>query len=205
MLVGSLVVIDHVQCHHLSFQFGVAHHNGQLQQLRCDVGIFYAEQYLLIVSILFVVLPLRLLTQDNLFRRMFRHHGADDAGDEDHDDDTVQHLVGDQKDARTDFQSHTHHHHRDSTGSMGAGQSEHHVSRRFRQSEQQAGQIGRYRLAERTEEVYQGHNPQHVRPLKQRFHVDEHTHTYQEVGNEDGITRELDAVHQGRHVRDIPI
>ena len=88
---------------------------------------------------------------------------------------------------------------------MGTGQTEHHVSCRFRQSEQQAGQIGCHGLAEGSEEGYQGYYPQHVRALKQSFHVDEHTHTNQEVRDENGVTRKLDAVHQGRYVGNIPI
>ena len=88
---------------------------------------------------------------------------------------------------------------------MGTGQSEHHVTRRLGQPEQQARQVGRHSLAEGSEEDDEGDNPQHVWPLEQRADVDEHAHANQEVGYEDGVTGELDAVHQGRHVGDIAV
>ena len=79
---------------------------------------------------------------------------------------------------------------------MGAGQAEHHITCGLRQTEQQTRQVCGNSLAEGAEESNHKHNPQHVRPLKQRTDINEHTHTYQEIGNEEGITDELDAVHQ---------
>ena len=48
MLAGIDVVIDYVESHQSAIALRIAHHDGQLQQLRCDVRVFYAEQDLLV-------------------------------------------------------------------------------------------------------------------------------------------------------------
>ena len=68
---------------------------------------------------------------------VFSHQAADDTGDEDHDDDTVENLVGHQVLSGSHFEFHAHHDHGDGTGRMGAGQSEHHVTFSLGQTEQQ--------------------------------------------------------------------
>ena len=79
---------------------------------------------------------------------------------------------------------------------MGAGQTEHHVTGRFWQTEQQTAQIGCDGLAKCAKEGYQEDNPQHVWPLKQRSDIDQHAYTNQEVGDEQCVADKLDAVHQ---------
>ena len=37
--------------------------------------------------------------------------------------------------------------------------------------------------------------------MKEQPHVDEHAHTYQKVGNKEGIARKLYAVHERRYMR----
>ena len=86
---------------------------------------------------------------------MLRHHRRNDACDENHDDNTIQHLVVHQIHPWGHFQLHTHHHHGNGTGSMGTSQSEHHITCRLRQSEQQARQVGCHSLAEGSKEDYQ--------------------------------------------------
>ena len=201
------VVVHHVQCHQPAVQLLVAHHDGQLQQLWRYLGIFHAEHDLLVVGLAVVGSATAdgRLPENDLLRGVLGHHGRDDAGDEYHDDHAVQHLVVHQVVAGAHLQLHAHHDHRNGTGSVGAGQSEHHVARRLGQPEQQARQVGRHGLAEGAEEGYQRHYPQHVGPLKQRLHVDEHADAYQEVGYEQCVAYELDAVHQGRHVRYVPV
>ena len=83
---------------------------------------------------------------------------------------------------------------------MGTGQSEHHVTFGLGQSEQETGDIGRQRFAKRSEEDDERHDTQHAPAIEQGADVDEHAHT-----NQDGVANELDAVHQWRHVRYIPI
>ena len=41
--------------------------------------------------------------------------------------------------------------------------------------------------------------------VKEATHIDEHTHTDKEIGDEEGIAHKLDAVHQRRHTRNISI
>ena len=61
---------------------------------------------------------------------------------------------------------------------MGTGQTEHHMTCRLWQTEQQTTQIGGYGFAKGTEEGYQEHYPQHVGTLKQRADINQHAHTY---------------------------
>ena len=88
---------------------------------------------------------------------------------------------------------------------MGRGESEHHVSVSLGQSEQEARQIGRHRLAEGSEEGNEQHHPEHVGALCQCAYIDEHADTDEEIGNEEGVASELDAVHERRDMRYIPI
>ena len=52
MLAGIVVVIHHIECHQVAAQLLVAHHERQFQQLWGYLGIFYAEQYLLVVLLM---------------------------------------------------------------------------------------------------------------------------------------------------------
>ena len=79
---------------------------------------------------------------------------------------------------------------------MGTGEPEHHVAGTLRQAEQQTREIGGNSLTKRSEKHYQGHNPEHVKPLKQRTDINQHAHTYQEIWNEQGVADKLDAIHQ---------
>ena len=88
---------------------------------------------------------------------------------------------------------------------MGRRQAEHHVSVALRQPEQQARQIGGHCLAEGAEEGNHQHHPQYVGALQQHAYVDEHAHTDEEVRYKQGVARKLQAVHQRRHVGDVPV
>ena len=81
----------------------------------------------------------------------------------------------------------------------------HHVAISLRKSEDKAGDIGCNSLSESTKKDYQEHNPQHVDTREESAYIDKHAHTYQEIGNKQGITNKLYAVHQRRHVRDITV
>ena len=118
-LVAFLVVVDHVECHQFTVQPLVAHKHRQIEQVGCDIGIFHAEQNLLvIISWNFPVL-MGFLLNDNLLGSMLGHQGTDHTGEQDHHHHTIQHNVVDEVFTGTHFQTHAHHHHRDSTGSMG--------------------------------------------------------------------------------------
>ena len=142
---------------------------------------------------------------DDLLRSPFRHQRGNDTGDENHHDDAVKHVVADEVDTWRHLQPHTHHHHGDGTGCMCRCQAEHHVAVALRQTEQQARQVSGHCLAEGSEEGDEQYHPQHVRTVHQCPYVDEHAHTNQEVGNEEGVADELQTVHQWRHLGNIPI
>ena len=136
---------------------------------------------------------------------MLCHQGTDDTSDEDHDHHAVKHVIVHQILSGSHLQPHTHHHHRDGTCRMGGCQAEHHIAIGFRQTEKKTGDIGGSGLSESTEKGNEEHDPQYVDTRKEGAHIDEHTHTYQEIGDEQGITDKLDAVHQGRDVWDISV
>ena len=140
------------------------------------------------------------VVQDNLLGGMLGHQRRYDARDKNHDDHAVQYLVVHQILAGADFQAHAYHDHGDGSGGMGTRQSEHHVAGSFGQTEQQARQVGGHGLAEGAEEGDEKHNPQHVGALEQGADIDEHAHADEEIGNEQGVADELDAVHQRRHM-----
>ena len=73
------------------------------------------------------------------------------------------------------------------------------------ETEQQTGDICCHSLSEGTEEYDEEYNPQHVDTRKEGAHVDEHTHTDQEIRNEDGVSDKLDTVHQGRHMGNVTV
>ena len=57
-------------------------------------------------------------------------------------------------------------------------------------------EIGRYGLAQCAYNGDGQHNPDDALTLKQQAKVDEHAHTNKEIGNENGVSDELDTVHQ---------
>ena len=136
------------------------------------------------------------LLKDDLLGGVLGHQCADDTGEEDHHDDTIEHDIVDQVHAGRHLQSHAHHHHGDGTGSMSRGQTKHHVTVGLCQSEQQTGDISSKGLAKGAEEHDEEHDPQHLWTRKDGADVDEHAHTNQEVRDEQGVADELDAVHQ---------
>ena len=86
---------------------------------------------------------------------------------------------------------------------MGRGKTEHHVAICFRQTEQQTGDIGGSSLSKGTKEDDQEHNPHHIDAREDGADVDKHAHTYQEIGDKQGIADKLNTVHQWRHAGDI--
>ena len=125
------------------------------------------------------------------------------SGKENHDDHTVEHVVIDKVLSRCRFQAHAHHHHGDGAGGMGRGESAHEVSRRERQTEVDAGQVGGECLAESTYEDHEEHHPNNLAAVEEEPHVDEHAHADKEIGDEQGVADELDAPHEWRKPRDV--
>ena len=118
-LVAFLVVVDHVECYQFTVQSLVAHKHRQIEQVGRDIGIFHAEQNLLVIISWNFPILMGFLLNDNLLGSMFGHQGTDDTGEQDHHHHTIQHNVVDEVFTGTHFQTHTHHHHRNGTGSMG--------------------------------------------------------------------------------------
>ena len=80
---------------------------------------------------------------------------------------------------------------------MGRSQTKHHITIGLRQTEEKTGDIGGSGLSESAEEGNEKHDPQHIDTRKEGAYIDKHTHTDQEIGDEQGITDKLDTVHQG--------
>ena len=127
------VVIHHIQCHQSTIQLLVSHHDSQFQQLRSNLGVLHAEHdFLVVLRLRPLFSGLQPIGQRYLLCSMLRHHRRNDAGNENHDDNTIQHLVVHQIHPWGHFQLHTHHHHGNGTGSMSTSQSEHHITCRLR-------------------------------------------------------------------------
>ena len=204
--IAVLSVVDHVECHEVAVHLVVPDEHGQFQQLRCNLGIFHADHDLLVIIGCRVIRSgMGVLAEDDLARGVVGHQRGDDAGDQNHDHHTVQHIVVGQRCLRPHHQSLAHHHHSDGTGGVGRCQTEHHVAVGLGQSEEQGREIGGQRLAERAEEGDEEHDAPHLRSRGQRAQVDQHTHADEEERDEQGIADKLDAVHQGRHLRYVPI
>ena len=171
----------------------------------CNLRILHTKQDLLVVGLWRLVMGMALLLQDNLLGGVLSHQSADDTGEEDHHDHTVEHIVVDKILTRGHFEAHAHHNHGDGTSRMGRGEAEHHVSIGLRQSEDETGDIGCDSLSKGAEEDDEEYHPDDVDAREEGAHVDEHAHTNQEVGDEQGITDKLDAVHQGRDVGDVSV
>ena len=88
-----------------------------------------------------------MLAQHGGARGPFRDEGGDDAREEDHDDDTVEHAFVDQGCAIGSLEIHADHHHGDGTGGMGGGKAEHQVSCESREAEEESGDISSKGLA----------------------------------------------------------
>ena len=88
---------------------------------------------------------------------------------------------------------------------MGRCETEHHVACRLGHLEQQAGEVGSHGFSEGSEEGDEEYDPQHIAACEHRPHINEHAHANQEIRDEQRIANKLDAVHQRRHMRNIPV
>ena len=173
--------------------------------MRGDLRVFHAEQNLLVIVLWHICLKVGFLLNDDLLGGMLSHQGTDYTGKENHHHYTIEHDVVDEILAWRHLEAHAHHYHSDGSGSMGRSEAEHHITIGFRQPEQQTGDIGCQSLAEGSEEYDKEYCPHHVESGENGPHIDEHTHTYQEIGDEQRVADKLDAVHQRRHMGDIAV
>ena len=205
VVVGAGVVVDDIEGHQSAVQLAVAHHDGHLEQLRGYLGILHAEEDLLVVGQFRLFFQVVLLFEDDLLGSVVGHECTDDTGDENHHHHTVEHVVVHQIDSWCHFQSHAYHDHGDGASSVGRCETEHHVACRLGHFEQQAGEVGSHGLSEGSEESDEEYDPQHIAAREHRPHINEHAHANQEIRDEQRIANKLDAVHQRRHMRNIPV
>ena len=201
-----LVLIHHVEAGEAAVELGVPHQERQVDEVVGIFGVFHGYEHLAVVRLPFVSGTGHVLVaQDDALCRPVGEQGGDDAGDEDHDDHAVEHVIVHEEDAVAHRQVHTHHHHGDAAGSMGRGEAEHHVARAERQAESQAGDVSRQCLAQGAEEHDAAHHPEDVAALEDEPHVDEHTHTDEEIRDEESVADELQTVHQRRDVGNVAV
>ena len=93
-----------------------------------NLRIFHAEQNLLVVVLGCIIMQMGFLVEDNLLGGMLCHDATDDTGEQNHHDDSIQHIVVHQILVWCYLQSHTNHQHSDGASSMGRGETEHHVT-----------------------------------------------------------------------------
>ena len=70
------------------------------------------------------------------------------------------------------------------------------MTRRQGLAEAKAGSIGGNGLAQGAKEHDAQHHPENMTALEEQSHIDQHAHSYQEVGNEEGVAYKLEPVHQ---------
>ena len=176
-----IVVVHHIESHHLRSVLWTAHHHSQIDQ---SLGIFriaHGYEHLLLAFVCRSVFGHFLVTQGYLLRRAFGHYGGDDAREEYHYYHSVEHIVGDERHARLHLHLHAHHHHGNGARSMCRRESEHHIARRYGQAEQPTGEIGSHCLAHRSEHYYHYHYAHYAASGKQQSQIDEHAHTYKKI------------------------
>ena len=197
------VVVHDVQPDKARRVLRVAHHHRHVDKTLRILGILHRHENLLVGARLVVARVGQLLVaQDNLLGGALGHHRGDDAREENHYHHAVEHVVGDERTARLHLYAHSYHHHGDGSGGMGRREAEHHVARRQGQAEDEPGEIGGCGLAKRAGRDDEQHHHNDVAPGEQQAHVDEHSHADEEIGYEEGVADELDAVHERRHVGD---
>ena len=179
----------------------IAHEQGEVGEAVGILGIFHGDEHRLVLHP-GVLLWLLLLGQDDMLGGIFRHEAGDDAGEEDHDDDAVEHLVAEEILARGYLDAQSHHHHGDGSGSMGGGEAKHQVASLAIEAQEPSREIGCQGLAGRAEEGDAGHDQEDASTLEEQVEVDEHTHADEEIGDEEGVARKLQTVHQRRDLRD---
>ncbi len=126
--VDVVVVVDHAECHEVIVAFGIAHEHRKVGQPVGIFGVFHGDEHRLVLRlrVLDGAFP---LSQDDVLGCLLRHQAGDDAGNENHDDDAVEHLVVKKKFPRCHLQSQSHHYHGDGACRMGGGEAEHQVPR----------------------------------------------------------------------------
>ena len=88
---------------------------------------------------------------------------------------------------------------------MGGSQAEHHVRRRDGQTEDKSSYIAGNHLADSTHDNHDNNHIDGVPAFEKYAYVDKHSHTNQEIGDEDGITDKLQSSHQWGKTWDITV
>ena len=133
--------------------------------------------------------------------------GRDGAGGQNHQDRAVEHALAQQADgfavgrmAQDDVVAH--HHGGQRCGHVGRAQTENHRPLVAREAESLLGEPRRDEFRRGDEHDHDGRHLDALPVAEEGAVVDEHAHADQEKGNEDGVSDELDAVHQRRGAGD---
>ena len=199
------VVIHHVKTYETTVQTLVAHEDGKVDKRVGILVVLQGQEYLLVVRLRLLLRGIELLLQQYRLRRVLYHYRTDYTREENHHHHAVEHIGI--KDIRPVGHHHVHAYHRHgySACRMGLGQAKHHVTRQPRSLEHKTRHISGKGLAYRGYHNHAEDDPQRVIAVKQHAEVDQHSHSYQEIRNEQRIADKLDTVHQRRHTRDIPV
>ena len=159
LVVGCVgIVVHHVESHHRSPQFLVAHEHRQVYEPVGILGVFDRNQHLLLVLAV-LVRGKFLVSERDLLRCRLGDNGRYDAGEQDHDDHAVEDGVVYHRRAVGIGEPYAHHHHRYGSGGMCRREAEHHVARRYGQLRYKGRHVCGHRLAQRTRHRDAEHHP----------------------------------------------
>ena len=198
------VIEHHIQTDDTAVQTLISHQDGQSDQGVAVAVVFQRQQYLLVVARLVIFVDDIILKHDFL-RGKLRHQGRNDAGEEYHHHHTVEHIGIHQVAAVADAEFHTHHHDGNGACCVGRSQAEHHVPIRYRHAESDTRQIAGNHLSDCSHHHHDNDHIGGVPTLKEHADIDEHSHTNQEIGNEDGIADKLQTSHQRGDTRNVAV
>ena len=127
IICSILIIINHIQSYQTTIQASVAHHYGEIKQRITCLWIFHRNENLLIITLWFLEIStlILLLLQNNGTCSIIRHDGWNDTSEENHYHHAIKHAIIKEILTRTYFQFHANHYNRNSTGSMGRGETEH--------------------------------------------------------------------------------
>ena len=100
------------------------------------------------------------------------------------------------------FQIDAYHHQGYRTSSMSRCHAKHQIAFVHATMEKETGKEGCNGFSQRAEDTDARHYQYGISSFEQQSRIDQHTYTYQEIGNKDGIADKLNAIHQWRDVRD---
>ena len=199
----TAIVVDDIQCQQIIPLLRVAYHQRKIYQVFNRIGVGYRNQYLLRFHGA-VFFQMRLL-HGNLPCGTLRNERAHNASYKNQQDGTIQNIIVQQAFPIGQNDVVPHQHSRQRCRCLCIAQSVHQLP--FNPSHfiyflrQPAGNPF-------TCQCHHNHYSRYFQSIamtENHVHINQHTHTYQEIGNKQGVAHKLQMVHQRRDMRNQPV